>query len=164
MRKFWSKTKTCRACGLEKNVSNFEKQTSHNCNECKSALKKTQKQKAKNRRSDPKAKIRSLRSQRNNRSKKIDIHKKPCIICGWFDFMAGIDFHHVHPAEKSHTVSGMLKFGPAYIKEEIDKCVCLCSNCHRGVHSGDIDLEKYINVEDYHIKQCSVRPETSNTR
>ena len=153
MRKFWSKTKTCRACGLEKNVSNFEKQTSHNCNECKSALKKTQKQKAKNRRSDPKAKIRSLRSQRNNRSKKIDIHKKPCIICGWFDFMAGIDFHHVDPAQKTKALSQMAYSSVESIEKEVKKCVCLCANCHRGVHSGDLKLEKYINEEDYHIKQ-----------
>ena len=29
--------------------------------------------------------------------------------------------------------------------KEIKKCVCLCANCHRKVHAGIIDLNKYLN-------------------
>ena len=28
---------------------------------------------------------------------------------------------------------------------EIKKCVCLCSNCHRKVHAGIINLENYLD-------------------
>ena len=143
--------KVCNQCKKRKELSHFEKGTkSHNCNECReeNRIRKNK---------------RTAERLRQNKAKKIDIHKTPCIICGWFDFMAGIDFHHVHPAQKSFGIAVNPCKSKEEIAQEVKKCVCLCSNCHRGVHSGDLRLEKYINVEDYHIKQCSARSETSNT-
>ena len=148
---FYSKTLTCRKCGEEKAVAHFARPTSHYCNECKAKIKENTKRK-----SPPVCK--------NPNKKYIKESKTPCVVCGWFGHLSAIDYHHVHPAEKSFALSSALV---SYSREKVDielaKCVCLCANCHRGVHSGDLKLEKYINVEDYHIKQCSARSETSNT-
>lgn len=47
-----------------------------------------------------------------------------------------LDFHHVNPEEKEGTVSQFA--GQTYsIKKtlsEIEKCIVLCSNCHRKLH------------------------------
>ena len=48
-----------------------------------------------------------------------------------------LEFHHLDPSKKEFTIgaamaSGRINFEKA--KEEIDKCVVLCANCHREVH------------------------------
>jgi hypothetical protein len=59
-----------------------------------------------------------------------------CSMCGYNKFIGSLDFHHVlpHKKEKSLAItSNWIK-----MKKELDKCILLCSNCHREVHwSGD---------------------------
>jgi len=45
------------------------------------------------------------------------------------------DFHHRNPLEKSYDWSKMRKLSWNKIVEELDKCLLLCSNCHRMQHS-----------------------------
>ena len=57
-----------------------------------------------------------------------------CTKCG-FNHPAALDFHHKDPALKEHNVHKLLankQFTKAY--KEIEKCVVLCSNCHRIHH------------------------------
>ena len=61
----------------------------------------------------------------------------PCVDCGAFDprFM---DWHHLDPSTKLREVSTLIQNKRSWqiIKEEIEKCICLCANCHRIRHSG----------------------------
>jgi 5-methylcytosine-specific restriction endonuclease McrA len=52
------------------------------------------------------------------------------------------DCHHLNPKTKSFTI-GQLPFSTLLedIKDELDKCVLLCANCHRQVTSGNIILD-----------------------
>ncbi len=58
-----------------------------------------------------------------------------CIRCGISDFRV-LDFHHRDPEEKDVEVSNMarLRYSKKRILAEIEKCDCLCANCHRIVH------------------------------
>jgi hypothetical protein len=58
------------------------------------------------------------------------------------DFNACLVFHHLPDEEKSFEVSQFKKIAPSVkeLQEEIDKCIVLCSNCHRKVHSNDHEL------------------------
>ena len=66
-------------------------------------------------------------------------HKSPCIVCDEDDPVV-IDFHHIDPKEKEFNISRKLCLGQKTLKKEIDKCVCLCANCHRRVHAGTIEI------------------------
>ena len=44
------------------------------------------------------------------------------------------DFHHIDPSEKDFSVGEIRKYGWKKIKREIEKCIPLCSNCHRIRH------------------------------
>lgn len=62
-----------------------------------------------------------------------------CQKCGYNKNMSALDFHHVREkADKVtrliHTLSSWKK-----IKEEVDKCILLCANCHREEHFPNID-------------------------
>ena len=60
----------------------------------------------------------------------------PCEDCGAFDprFM---DWHHNTDAPKVAGIGEMVRrrFQWETIQEELAKCICLCSNCHRIRHN-----------------------------
>lgn len=57
-----------------------------------------------------------------------------------------IDFHHKDKNEKEITI-GRMKRGIDSLKREIDKCVCLCANCHREFHY--LEKQQGITIEEY---------------
>jgi hypothetical protein len=59
-----------------------------------------------------------------------------CNICGETRFYC-LDFHHRDPSTKKDTVCNLIRHGYSTqtIKEEIDKCDIICSNCHRKEHT-----------------------------
>lgn len=58
----------------------------------------------------------------------------PCSYCGETD-TACLDFHHTNPELKEYTVSRLISKGKLYnLKQEIERCIILCANCHRKRH------------------------------
>ena len=55
-----------------------------------------------------------------------------------------LDFHHLKPEDKSKEISRMISNGRAVkaLKDEINKCICVCCNCHRKIHAGIIKVYK----------------------
>lgn len=58
-----------------------------------------------------------------------------CSVCGE-NHPAVLDFHHLDPEQKDIEVANALNRGWSKFKiqKEIDKCIVLCSNCHRKLH------------------------------
>ena len=57
-----------------------------------------------------------------------------CIMCKITDFRV-LDFHHRDPQTKVERISHMIdRASKQKILNEIKKCDCLCSNCHRILH------------------------------
>ena len=64
--------------------------------------------------------------------------KLMCLICGE-DESCCLDFHHLDPSMKSGSVSEMIgRQSWLKIIKEIEKCICICSNCHRKIHANVI--------------------------
>jgi hypothetical protein len=59
-----------------------------------------------------------------------------------------LDFHHTDPSQKDFQISQGERYGWERIKQEIDKCIVLCSNCHRDFHYQEkksrIDIKEYL--------------------
>ncbi len=60
-----------------------------------------------------------------------------CQLCGYDKYVGALQFHHLNPNEKEFSLG---KTGATYVwedvKKELDKCICLCANCHAEVHAG----------------------------
>lgn len=57
-----------------------------------------------------------------------------CSICGESRYWV-LDFHHRNPIEKELDIAALVQGqNLKKLKEEIDKCDVLCSNCHRDLH------------------------------
>lgn len=75
-----------------------------------------------------------------------DSLKTCCIKCGETRPYV-LDFHHRDKDEKDFTIGKIKKGSLKILKNEIDKCVVLCSNCHREFHY--LEREKDISLENY---------------
>lgn len=64
-----------------------------------------------------------------------------CIICEYSKSSRALVFHHLNPEEKDFGLSSRgLTRSWERIKQELDKCVLLCANCHMELHDGITQL------------------------
>lgn len=133
--------KVCVSCKEEKNLSEFnyrnkEKGTySSNCKLCKS---KIDSKLYKSNHTGRKSKIRLVKKSKINENRKIvkDIKlDSECYLCGDKRHYV-LDFHHLISEEKEIEIGLLVKRASSTDRliKEIDKCVLLCSNCHRELH------------------------------
>ena len=60
-----------------------------------------------------------------------------CCICGYDRCIGALEFHHVDPREKRLALGyGGYAHSLATAREEAQKCVLLCSNCHVEIENG----------------------------
>ena len=60
-----------------------------------------------------------------------------CVFCGYAKDIVALDFHHLDESRKDFGLSqrGLTRSWER-IKQELDKCILVCANCHREIHSG----------------------------
>lgn len=64
-----------------------------------------------------------------------------CCICGYNRYVGALDFHHKDSSDKSFGISEKgWTISWERIKDELDKCILVCSNCHREIEAGIIDI------------------------
>ncbi len=64
-----------------------------------------------------------------------------CALCGYDRCERALSFHHVHPADKSFGLAlGGVSRSLHRAREEAQKCVLLCANCHMEVEHGSRDI------------------------
>jgi hypothetical protein len=63
-----------------------------------------------------------------------------CKICGYNKSHVALEWHHLDD-DKMDNPSDLIKISLKRYYEEIEKCVLLCSNCHREVHAGVTELK-----------------------
>ncbi len=62
-----------------------------------------------------------------------------CQVCGYDKSVRALEFHHIDPNEKDFTISGK-SWSFERLKNEVDKCVLVCANCHIEIHEGLVKL------------------------
>lgn len=69
-----------------------------------------------------------------------------CCICGYNKCVEALDFHHLDPTQKDFGI-GAKGYTRAWskVKEELDKCILVCANCHREIHAGILELDNIKN-------------------
>ena len=133
--------RVCKKCSEEKDLSEFnfrnkEKGTyNSNCKECK---RKIDNELYKSNHTGRKSKVSKSKKERVERNRSIVSDFKlngKCYLCGDERHYV-LDFHHIISSEKEGEIPNLAKkaYSEKKIIEEIDKCVLLCSNCHREIH------------------------------
>jgi hypothetical protein len=72
-----------------------------------------------------------------------------CAKCGE-NHISCLDFHHIDPSKKEFGIANSinsLSLSKEKILEEIEKCIILCSNCHKKFHY--LERTEQYNIEKY---------------
>ena len=79
-----------------------------------------------------------------------------CEICGYDKCIDALEFHHVNQETKSFGISNGNIRSLKELKKEADKCILVCSNCHKEIHARKREEELYNkklmiekNLEEY---------------
>ena len=119
--------KVCNKCLIEKEDTEFYSQIQHGkdgkswkyldsfCKDCRTKY--------------------SIERSKAIKTKAVEYLGGKCAHCGLIDDVCVYDFHHLDPSKKELSFGnrGGLSFDK--LKPELDKCILLCANCHRKVHS-----------------------------
>lgn len=57
-----------------------------------------------------------------------------CEICGYNKCITALEFHHLNPKEKEFGIGNNDILSFERNKQEADKCILVCANCHREIH------------------------------
>lgn len=119
--------KLCKRCSIIKSVDNFYKRRkgfdiSTYCKPCTN--------------------IQTINRQRKFKEKCIKYKGSCCQMCNYKKYNGALEFHHLDPTKKDFSISSAkhTKFDNRIIIE-LDKCILLCSNCHKEVHAGLVKLK-----------------------
>lgn len=121
--------KTCKDCGGEYEIHYFVKNSRLKdgyTNQCKTCRNRIRKEKGL-----------ELSLQQKKMRDAVDYAGGKCSSCGIkHDGLNTVifDFHHTNPEEKEHNISHLKTSTWERIQTEVDKCILLCSNCHRLEH------------------------------
>ena len=72
------------------------------------------------------------------RSMKLQAIKKlggKCMICGYNKCIDALEFHHKDQRSKEFKLGSGNTMSWKDYKREINKCILVCSNCHKEIHS-----------------------------
>lgn len=78
-------------------------------------------------------------TKRRKKIKQMAIEYKggKCLFCGYHKYPGALEFHHIGNDDKDFGLStkGLTRSWKR-TKEELEKCVLVCANCHRELHAG----------------------------
>lgn len=67
--------------------------------------------------------------------KAIELLGGKCSLCGYDKCIDALEFHHKNPKEKDFKLESGNTTSWKQYQSEIKKCILLCSNCHKEIHS-----------------------------
>jgi len=88
----------------------------------------------------------TLRRQRY-KEKCIELKGGKCILCGYNRSFRSLHFHHLYGKDFSIKESLVRFSNWEKVKEELEKCILVCANCHGEIHDGFVDISHLVGGE-----------------
>ena len=118
--------KTCNKCGVKKelNSDNFYIKKSgvfhHWCKKCNCQI--------------------TYDKQRKIKTDALAYKGGKCCMCGYNKYFGALEFHHLDPSKKEFSIGELRAYRWEKLKPELDKCICVCKNCHAEIHGKIVGL------------------------
>lgn len=81
---------------------------------------------------------RQTSNTRELKIKAVEYKGGKCEKCSYNRCITALEFHHLDPNEKDFAVSNFRAYTQwESLKKELDKCILVCSNCHREIHEDE---------------------------
>lgn len=75
------------------------------------------------------------RSTRNYKKEIVDFMGGKCCKCGYDKCIHALDIHHLDPLQKDPKFKQLRNILSDDLKKELEKCILVCANCHREIHT-----------------------------
>lgn len=91
-----------------------------------------------------------MRAQKRKKQHAVDVFGGKCCMCGYDKCIDALEFHHLDKTEKEESPSYVImRWSWEKAKKELDKCILVCSNCHREIHAAErekqpLDLQQHL--------------------
>lgn len=79
------------------------------------------------------------------KSNLVYVHGEKCSICGYNKCLSALEFHHLDSEEKEFNLSNNSNIATEKALAESKKCILVCANCHREIHSNLIDTKLLVS-------------------
>lgn len=73
-------------------------------------------------------------SRRKLKERLVEYKGGKCERCGYNKCITALEFHHLDPSKKDFGIGSKKVLSFEKCKEEVDKCILVCSNCHKEIH------------------------------
>ncbi len=81
--------------------------------------------------------IQTTERTRDFKQKCVEYKGGQCVTCGYDKCIGALEFHHLNPNSKDFTIAHLRSYTfNEKVTNELDKCILVCANCHREIHSG----------------------------
>lgn len=136
-------TKICTKCGQEKPLTEFNFKNKSKgvyqsqCRSCKNEQARQLYQTKYKERYLPRLKENKKKHRKQIHNLLEQIKSKGCCICGETDTCC-LDFHHLYDKDFQISYGQDVSFERLFT--ELEKCILVCSNCHRKIHAGKLTL------------------------
>jgi hypothetical protein len=114
---FKGKNVACKRCGR---VYIYDKRLGHNTTECNSCVMN--------------------KNRRARKIKAVEYKGGKCERCGYSKCLRALEFHHRDKTTKDFQISHMCSMSWERLKNELDKCDLVCSNCHQEEEDSRVRL------------------------
>ena len=84
-----------------------------------------------------------------NKDRAIAYKGGKCVSCGYDKCRRSLHFHHVILENKKFSIGTNSYRRWDTMKQELDKCILVCGNCHGELHDGIQRIENIVCVKDY---------------
>lgn len=95
--------------------------------------------------------IKSFRNRLKERS--VYVMGGKCQCCGYDKCIQALDFHHIKPEEKEFSFNDNTNRSWEKTRNELKKCILVCSNCHREIHAGLYQKELFSSFNEEKAKE-----------
>ena len=103
--------------------------------------------------------------KKRKKIKSIEYKGGCCIQCGFNQCISALHFHHINPETKSFDINQGITKKWDLLKDELDKCILLCMNCHfmeheridteqRNTRKKNMVPKKFYNRKEINILNC----------
>lgn len=94
-----------------------------------------------------------LKHQHTTKERVVYVMGESCQLCGYNKCNKALELHHINPKEKESSISGnLLNNSWDKLCGELQKCILLCSNCHKEVHD---NLDNFSFISSFNLEKAS---------
>lgn len=95
----------------------------------------------------------TIRFRQLRKKKLIEYAGGKCSQCGYSkDCPRAYHFHHLDPKNKKFGIGSSYWKPMKTLKEEVDKCILLCSRCHDEIHDEEYEKSRKLTIKDHRRK------------